>query len=86
MTPESGHSLGHDLNLSRTRCSVLHAAPQSRDPHKACGLDGPRLGSAALRAALRPGHAASYPRPTNGIFEAITVMNSTLASSGRLAM
>ena len=26
------------------------------------------------------------PRPTNGIFVAITVMNSTLASSGRLAM
>jgi hypothetical protein len=28
----------------------------------------------------------SYPRPTNGILVAITVMNSTLASSGRLAM
>ncbi len=27
-----------------------------------------------------------YPRPTNGILVAITVMNSTLASSGRLAM
>ena len=27
-----------------------------------------------------------YPRPTNGIFEAITVMNSTLASSGSVAM
>lgn len=26
------------------------------------------------------------PRPTNGIVVAITVMNSTLASSGRLAM
>ena len=27
-----------------------------------------------------------YPRPTNGIFDAITVMNSTLASSGSEAM
>src|SRR4051795_4863904 len=45
--------------VSRTRCSVLHAAAQSRDP----GLPkiaGPRLCSAPLReelrAALRPGH------------------------------
>ena len=30
--------------------------------------------------------ARSYPRPTNGILVAITVMNSTLASGGRLAM
>ncbi len=29
---------------------------------------------------------AGQPRPTNGIFVAITVMNSTLASSGRQAM
>ncbi len=28
----------------------------------------------------------SQPRPTNGIFVAITVMNCTLASSGRLAI
>jgi hypothetical protein len=27
-----------------------------------------------------------YPLPTNGIFVAITVMNCTFASSGRLAM
>jgi hypothetical protein len=27
-----------------------------------------------------------YPRPTNGILLAITVMNSTLASSGRPAI
>ena len=34
------------------------------------------------------GHRAHYfyPRPTNGILVAITVMNRTLASSGRLAM
>jgi hypothetical protein len=30
--------------------------------------------------------AQCYPRPTNGILLAITVMNSTLASSGRFAM
>lgn len=29
---------------------------------------------------------AVHPRPTNGILVAITVMNSTLASSGRPAM
>jgi hypothetical protein len=28
----------------------------------------------------------SHPRPTNGILLAITVMNSTLASNGRLAI
>jgi hypothetical protein len=28
----------------------------------------------------------NYPRPTNGILLAMTVMNSTLASSGRPAM
>ncbi len=29
---------------------------------------------------------SNLPRPTNGIFVAMTVWNSTLASSGRLAM
>ena len=32
------------------------------------------------------GEALFHPRPTNGILLAMTVMNSTLASSGRLAM
>ena len=40
--------------------------------------------------SLRVDHSArrlrNYPRPTNGILVAITVMNSTLASSGRVAM
>ena len=49
------------------------------------GLRG-ALGSAILRAGLLWLNRASYPRPTNGIFVAITVMNNTLASSGRLAM
>jgi hypothetical protein len=39
-------------------------------------------GLARRRAAARP----AYPRPTKGMPVAITVMNSTLASSGRLAM
>jgi len=46
---------------------------------------GPGFSDAALHAASRPGHE-SQPRPTNGILVAMTVMNSTLASSGRLAM
>ena len=33
-----------------------------------------------------PGSPLCYPRPMYGIFVAITVMNGTLASSGRLAM
>ena len=41
---------------------------------------------AAQRGGEQPAEHAFYPRPTNGIFVAITVMNSTLASSGRLAM
>ena len=42
---------------------------------------GRREGAQASRAAMLP-----QPRPTNGIFDAITVMVSTLASSGRVAM
>jgi hypothetical protein len=37
-------------------------------------------------AGSSPGMTKSYPRPTNGILLAMTVMNSTLASSGRLAI
>jgi hypothetical protein len=48
------------MHVSRTRCSVLHAAPQSRDPHEPDTL-GPRLGSAAFHAALRPGHESYRP-------------------------
>jgi hypothetical protein len=33
--------------VSRTRCSVLHAAPQSRDPDFCC--NGPRIRSAPRR-------------------------------------
>ena len=42
----------------------------------------------ALRRFLRERlqRVSGYPRPTNGILLAMTVMNSTLASSGRPAM
>ncbi len=43
--------------VSRTRCSVLHDAPQSRDPKRCGGHNGPRISSAPLRAAQHPGHA-----------------------------
>src|SRR5882724_7242209 len=49
--------------VSRTRCGILHAAPQSRDRHEHRAWYGP--GSAAhhaakrRRAALRPGHLAA---------------------------
>src|ERR1700694_4323 len=44
--------------VSRTRCSVLHDAPQSRDPRR-CGVHGgPRSSSAPLRAAQHPGHVS----------------------------
>ena len=33
-----------------------------------------------------PPSESNYPLPTSGIFVAITVRNSTLASSGKLAM
>jgi len=41
------------------------------------------MGDAAV--ASRRG-SRDQPRPTNGIFVAITVMNCTFAASGRLAM
>ena len=59
------------------------------------------VGTAAKRAALTPSpdhpltrHAPrraakktlTHPRPTNGIFVAITVMNNTFASNGKLAI
>jgi hypothetical protein len=46
--------------VSRTRCSVLHGAPQSRDQ----GDNGPRISSAPLRAAQHPGHAGAQKTPS----------------------
>jgi hypothetical protein len=42
--------------VSRTRCGILHAAPQSRDRTRHRSPLRPRLCSASLRAALRPGN------------------------------
>ena len=39
-----------------------------------------------LRRSIRSLVRRRYPRPTKGIFVAMTVMNCTFASSGRLAM
>jgi hypothetical protein len=48
-------------SVSRTRCSVLHAAPQSRDPWRRGVHNGPRISSAprreVRRAAQHPGNA-----------------------------
>ena len=46
--------------------------------------DAARVGLA--RRARRTERASRQPRPTKGMPAAITVMNSTLASDGRLAM
>ena len=42
--------------------------------------------AAGAAAAEALGRLSCYPRPTNGMPFAITVMNSTLVSSGRLAI
>jgi hypothetical protein len=45
-----------------------------------------RLSSKPCMPRNRSGSIVRYPLPTNGMPVAITVMVSTLASSGRLAM
>src|SRR6201991_4869962 len=61
-------------SVSRTRCGILHAAPQSRDGTKRRSLVRPRLSSAPRRkrrrAALRPGHVSACSTPIRGIDEA----------------
>jgi hypothetical protein len=42
--------------VSRTRCSVLHAVPQSRDRNERRPLYGPGSAAHHKSAALRPGH------------------------------
>src|SRR5436305_11962262 len=68
MAAFQSRQIGRDMSrysdiVSRTRCGILHAAPQSRDRTKRRRSVRPRLCSAPLReelrAALRPGHAAS---------------------------
>ena len=63
-------------------------AARRADPHP-----GDRLSAARVHVSFRfdigvaaPGRHKPQPRPTNGIFVAMIVMNCMLASSGRLAM
>jgi hypothetical protein len=44
-------------DVSRTRCSVLHDAPQSRDPRGAWAPDQQRTTPQEQRVAQHPGHA-----------------------------
>src|SRR5713226_5537576 len=46
--------------VSRTRCSVLHDAPQSRDPPQCNGGMDPGAANAPLRAAQHPGNEIAY--------------------------
>src|ERR1700754_491422 len=67
-------SMNYPSLVSRTRCSVLHGAPQSPDRTKRrCSLR-PRLCSAARReerrAALRPGHTSQRPAAVDDMRDA----------------
>ena len=68
----------------------LVAEQEASDENPSCPgarAAGPRVRRLPAGAADPPhGERARQPRPTNGIFVAMIVMNSTLASSGRLAM
>jgi len=46
----------------------------------------PQAGAGGPEPSDASGPLPSQPRPMNGILVAMTVMNCTLASSGRLAM
>ena len=93
---QNGHS-EQQQNRPRDRCRQRRR-PSGQPPLAICGIfrgpgGGPGVrgfsgtltasGPASPRIQSDPG---SQPRPTNGIWVAITVMNSTLASSGRFAM
>jgi hypothetical protein len=59
---------------------------QRSNLHRFDGKSGSRFLTVASCDGVTLADPARYPRPTNGIWLAMTVMNSTLASSGRLAM
>src|SRR5437870_6683052 len=60
--------------VSRTRCSVLHAAPQSRDPSQMPWLRyGPRISSATFHVAQHPGHGRHHYAPEPNVLQACTV-------------
>src|SRR3984885_5786564 len=61
--------------VSRTRCSVLHDAPQSRDPKTHSIKLGPRISSPTpqeRRAAQHPGHARLTPCRSRFNFQTAT--------------
>ena len=84
-------SLSLDLSVLEAKGLHMSARPALRPTlgqtggrgHRPFDLKRPPAGGAANRCRPRP---ARQPRPTNGILVAMTVMNWTLASSGRLAM
>src|ERR1700684_3640411 len=76
--------VGHDASTRRPGLRAGTHTPCPQGEH----TDGKYLVTDWRRGVWVPAFAGTtiYPRPTNGILLAITVMNSTLASSGRLAM
>jgi hypothetical protein len=64
--------------------AAASAAPPS--PARGEGAAHCRVKRIESHASFENAMARVQPRPTNGILVAITVMNITLASSGRLAM
>ena len=63
------------VTLARGRC--LHLRPDFRGPPSSQVRENPNWGSVPRE---------SQPRPTSGIFVAMTVRKRTFASRGRLAM
>ena len=79
-----------DLGVGPRLTAELQALAADRDapvaaPSRRTLVDDPTTALDLLAAVLLM-LGSDYPRPTNGIFVAITVMNCTFASSGRVAM
>ena len=84
--------------IPRQARAIMAASEEAqRNQYRHCAWDSPRkrlirnldvIGTAIPGPRVRAPRTMSvaYPRPTNGILLAMTVMNSTLASSGRLAI
>ena len=80
VTPLSGRIIqGTELQDPGSKLSV-----RSMDPTNGHEYQPIKIYSGTSFEVARAAH--DYPRPTNGIFVAITVMNCTFASSGRLAI
>jgi hypothetical protein len=73
-----------NTRAARRLLVVRHKMPTDAATNKSATKKSLRLRLAADRSRARL--RTLQPRPTNGIVLAITVMNSTLVSSGRLAM